>query len=364
MFTDLISAFRRVAKRSDRRTLRGVHPRRHFRRLLARERARSDRSGDRFSLIAFAPRDLDSAAEMQRRLVKVMRRRLRLTDEIGWLDDQQLGVVLPATPPRGAWHLADDVCRQLDLELRPQCSVYSYPSEPEQLDQSIPEGRRNSEAENLAPFDRPTHALELLLLQGMPVSKRTIDIAGATIGLILLSPLFLAVAAAIKLTSPGPVIFRQRRSGWGGQPFMMYKFRSMVTDAEALKSNLLARNEQDGPAFKIANDPRTTKIGRLIRSTSIDELPQLWNILRGEMTLVGPRPLPCDEQQGCSIWQQRRLDVTPGLTCIWQVSGRSQVNFNDWVRMDLEYVERRSLWQDVKILVATLPAVLLRRGAR
>jgi lipopolysaccharide/colanic/teichoic acid biosynthesis glycosyltransferase len=364
MFTDLVGRFRRAAKRSDKRTLRGVHSRRQFRRVLARERSRSDRSGDRFSLIAFASREADSAAEMQQRLVKLLRRRLRLTDEIGWLDDEKLGVVLPATPPRGAWHLADDVCRQLDSELRPKCSVYSYPSEPEELDRSIPEGRRAGEAESHPNNDRPTHALELLFMQRVPAWKRTIDILGATFGLMLLSPLFVMVAATLKLTSRGPVLFKQRRSGWGGQPFLMYKFRSMVTDAEALKGDLLAHNEQDGPAFKIKNDPRITKVGRFIRSTSIDELPQLWNVLRGEMTLVGPRPLPCDEQQGCSVWQQRRLDVTPGLTCIWQVSGRSQVNFNDWVRMDLEYVERRSLWQDFKILVATLPAVLLRRGAR
>jgi lipopolysaccharide/colanic/teichoic acid biosynthesis glycosyltransferase len=356
MFTDLVWAFRRAAKRSDRRTLRGVHARRHFRRVLARERARSDRSGDRFSLIAFAPRNVDSAAEMQQHLVKILRRRLRLTDEIGWLDEGKLGIVLPATPPRGAWHLADDVCCQLDSELRPQCSVYSYPSEPDELDRSIPEGRRAGEAESHPHGDRPTHALELLFMQRMPAWKRMIDVFGATVGLILLTPLFAAVAAAIKLTSRGPVLFKQRRSGLGGQPFMMYKFRSMVTDAEERK--------KDGPAFKIKNDPRITIIGKFIRSTSIDELPQLWNVLCGEMTLVGPRPLPCDEQQGCSVWQQRRLDVTPGLTCIWQVSGRSQVNFNDWVRMDLEYVERRSLWQDLKILIATLPAVLLRRGAR
>ncbi|MCC7086832.1 MAG: sugar transferase [Pirellulales bacterium] len=190
------------------------------------------------------------------------------------------------------------------------------------------------------------------------------DVAGAAVGLIVLSPLFAAVAAAVKISSPGPVFFKQRRSGWGGQPFMMYKFRSMIVDAEGLKGELLAHNEQDGPAFKIECDPRVTKLGRFIRRTSIDELPQLWNVLRGEMTLVGPRPRPCDEQAGCSNWQRRRLDMTPGLTCIWQVSGRSNVTFNEWVRMDLEYVEGRSLWQDVKILAATLPAVISRRGAQ
>ncbi len=144
----------------------------------------------------------------------------------------------------------------------------------------------------------------------------------------------------------------------------MYKFRSMISDAESLKSQLMELNEQDGPAFKITADPRVTRLGRFLRDTSLDELPQLWNVLRGEMSLVGPRPLPCDESDACLGWQKRRLDVTPGLTCIWQVKGRSQVTFNEWVRMDLQYVGRRSLWQDLKILISTVPAVLQRRGAK
>jgi lipopolysaccharide/colanic/teichoic acid biosynthesis glycosyltransferase len=365
MFTGLVSALRRAAKRSDRQRLRGVQSRRQFRRVLARERSRSDRSGDRFSLIVFSPRSSGSATVKQQRLVKYLHRRLRLTDEIGWLDGENIGVVLPATPPRGAWHLVDDVCRHFDLELRPICSVYTYPSESDELDRSIPENRRSGESE-LHPLDeqRPTHALELLFMKRLPAWKRLIDIAGATGGMILLSPLLIGIAVAIKYSSSGPVLFKQRRSGWGGRPFLMFKFRSMVVEAEAIKVELLAHNEQDGPAFKIKNDPRVTRLGRFLRRTSLDELPQLWNVVRGEMTLVGPRPLPCEEQSACSVWQRRRLDVTPGLTCIWQVTGRSQVSFNDWVRMDLEYVEKRSLWKDLKILIATLPAVLLRRGAQ
>ena len=175
-------------------------------------------------------------------------------------------------------------------------------------------------------------------------------------------PLFALVAAAIRLTSPGPVIFRQWRTGRGGVPFRMNKFRTMVVDAEARKVDLMARNEQDGPAFKVRNDPRITPIGRFLRRTSLDELPQLLNVLRGDMSLVGPRPLPCDETRACETWHRQRLDVTPGLTCIWQVRGRSQVSFADWVRMDVQYIRSRSLAQDLKLLLLTMPAVVGGKG--
>ena len=138
----------------------------------------------------------------------------------------------------------------------------------------------------------------------------------------------------------------------------------MVTDAEARKRELRKFSEQDGPAFKLTNDPRITRIGKFLRKTSIDELPQLWNIVRGEMSMVGPRPLPVDEANGCEQWQRRRLDVTPGLTCIWQVKGRSSVTFAEWVRMDVEYIRRRTFFHDLSLLLQTVPAVLMRRGAR
>jgi lipopolysaccharide/colanic/teichoic acid biosynthesis glycosyltransferase len=156
----------------------------------------------------------------------------------------------------------------------------------------------------------------------------------------------------------------QRRAGLGGRPFRLCKFRTMGVDAEAKKQALRSISEQDGPAFKLTNDPRVTKIGKLLRKTSLDELPQFWNVLMGDMSLVGPRPLPIDEQNGVEQWQRARLEVTPGLTCIWQIKGRSQVSFADWVRMDMNYLRRRTLLGDLKILIATVPAVLLRKGAR
>ena len=143
----------------------------------------------------------------------------------------------------------------------------------------------------------------------------------------------------------------------------MYKFRSMVADAEARKAALMSRNEQDGPAFKIEEDPRVTSIGKLLRATSIDELPQLWNVLRGEMSLVGPRPLPCSEAAECEQWQQRRLDVTPGLTCIWQIQDRrNKIPFADWVRMDLEYIRSMSFWRDMSLIFRTICTVIRRKG--
>jgi lipopolysaccharide/colanic/teichoic acid biosynthesis glycosyltransferase len=185
--------------------------------------------------------------------------------------------------------------------------------------------------------------------------------------LMMAGPALLAVgfaAIGIKLTSPGPVFFKQRRAGLGGRPFTIWKLRTMVTDAEAKKQGLKKLSEQDGPAFKLKNDPRIFPFGKLLRKTSIDELPQLINVLLGDMSLVGPRPLPCDESDACLQWQRRRLDVTPGLTCIWQVKGRSSVTFDQWVRMDVEYIRKRTLLHDLSILLQTVPAVLLRKGAR
>jgi lipopolysaccharide/colanic/teichoic acid biosynthesis glycosyltransferase len=173
----------------------------------------------------------------------------------------------------------------------------------------------------------------------------------------------LCIASLVKLTSAGPMIFRQRRTGLGGKSFVLYKFRTMVVNAEARKAELRKLSEQDGPAFKLRNDPRVTRIGRVLRQTSLDELPQLWNVLKGDMSLVGPRPLPCDEASACEPWQQKRSDITPGITCIWQVKGRSRVTFEEWIRMDLKYARRRKFLNDLTILFQTIPAVLRRRGA-
>lgn len=196
--------------------------------------------------------------------------------------------------------------------------------------------------------------------------KMLMDFFGALGLLILLSPLFLLIAAAIKFVSPGPVFFKQQRSGLNGAPFTLYKFRTMVTNAEQFKHELEAMNEMRGPVFKVTNDPRVTPIGKWLRRYSLDELPQLFNVLRSEMSLVGPRPLPVDEVKRFNdLAHRRRLSVKPGITCLWQISGRNQIaDFKEWVRLDLEYIDNWSLWLDLKILLRTIPAVFAATGAK
>ena len=196
------------------------------------------------------------------------------------------------------------------------------------------------------------------------VCKRLIDIVGATVGLLILGPTVLLPAAIIiKLTSPGPILFGQKRSGLHGRLFTMYKFRSMVTNAEMLQAELAAYNEMTGPVFKMKDDPRVTPIGHFLRRTSIDEFPQLWNVLVGNMSLVGPRPPIPSEVQHYDPWHRRRLSMKPGLTCIWQISGRNQIGFDQWMKLDLQYIDNWSLWLDLKILARTVPVVLTGLGA-
>ena len=200
------------------------------------------------------------------------------------------------------------------------------------------------------------------------VIKNIFDFFGALILLLLLTifPIIPIVALLIKLTSPGPILFRQLRSGLNGAPFTIYKFRTMVTNAEQRKHELEAMNEMRGPVFKVSKDPRITPIGKWLRRFSIDEFPQLFNVLRGEMSLVGPRPLPIDEVKRFNdMAHRRRLSVRPGLTCLWQVSGRNEIKeFKDWVRLDLQYIDNWSLWLDFKILLRTIPVVFIGTGAK
>lgn len=187
---------------------------------------------------------------------------------------------------------------------------------------------------------------------GYKFFKRVIDIVCSLSGL-LLSPVLIIVSILIKLESDGPIIFSQDRIGYKGQKFKMYKFRSMVVNAEELKKKLAERNEMSGPMFKMKNDPRVTKVGKFIRKTSIDELPQLINILKGEMSLVGPRPSLPKEVKEFEPWMMERLEVKPGLTCYWQVSGRNDIDFEDWMKLDIKYVRERSFWLDIKLIFKT-----------
>lgn len=197
-----------------------------------------------------------------------------------------------------------------------------------------------------------------------PLAKRMLDISVSLIALILLSPILLVVAALIKLESKGAVIFKQNRIGLNGVPFIMFKLRSMSCDAEQQRKNLEQSNETaNGVIFKIKQDPRITRVGRIIRKTSIDELPQLFNVVKGDMSLVGPRPPLPDEVSQYSRADRLRLAVTPGITCIWQISGRSDIPFKQQVKLDIQYIEKQNLWFDLWVLLKTVPAVLKARGA-
>ena len=224
-------------------------------------------------------------------------------------------------------------------------------------------GRDIDLADSLPAAPASADVLVETLGRPLPRWKRFVDVTGASVGLVLTAPLMAVAAFAIKLTSPGPVLFRQLRVGKNGRPFVFYKLRTMATGAPALRARLRPLNEQTGPVFKMRDDPRVTRVGRILRKTSIDELPQLWNVVKGDMSLVGPRPPTVDEVDAYERWHHRRLTLTPGLTCIWQVSGRSLVGFTDWVRMDIEYAERQSFLLDLRILSRTIPAVLSGRGA-
>jgi len=203
----------------------------------------------------------------------------------------------------------------------------------------------------------PDHAFALLV-------KRLMDILGSALALLVSSPLMLILAVLVKFTSKGPVIYRQVRCGLYGRKFVLYKFRSMCEGAEDVLWEIKHLNEMDGPVFKMRNDPRVTPLGRILRKTSLDEWPQFWNVLKGDMSLVGPRaPLP-EEVKEYTRWQRRRLSVKPGITCLWQVSGRNEIDFQEWMKLDLFYIDNWSLLLDLKILLRTFPVVLLGKGSR
>lgn len=358
MFRRIANVFSALLGRAANGPLYGFRSSQEFALILQNERQRSDRAGGVFSLLAFAPDNQGVKTATYQCLSDILSRRLRNTDVAGWLDEHRVGASLPGTPAAGAWRLAEDVCGQFPENIpAPVCTILTYPTDGAQKELRRDSGRAHR------PKQWSVQPMETLFMVETPIWKRGLDIIAAGAGLLILSPLFATVALIVKCTSPGPVFYTQLRSGQGGKPFLIYKFRSMVVDADNRKQELMAMNEQDGPAFKVRNDPRVTPVGRFLRKTSIDELPQLWNVLRGEMTLVGPRAMYCPEMEACSPWQRRRLDVRQGITCIWQVRGRSSVPFDEWMRMDIKYVGKRSLWGDFKLLVQTVPAVLFRRGA-
>jgi len=329
-----------------------------FRREAARERLRAERSNNQLAILV-----IELPADRRRKrdfdfLYGVLSERLRITDTAGKLADGRVAVLFPDTRKAGAWKVASDICDHYPLgHERPDCEVFLYPDENTTgTDEPQPRARQPRESQ-ITP-------LESLFATPTPMLKRGIDIVGAIAGLILTAPLMVILAALIKITSPGPVFFSQWREGHGGRLFRIYKLRTMCVDADEYQQSLRPLSEQDGPAFKMSNDPRTTWIGQFLRRTSLDELPQFWNVLVGDMSLVGPRPLPTRESLECLPWQRQRLWVAPGLTCIWQVKGRNTVSFVEWMRMDLAYVRRRTLFGDLKLLLTTGPSIVFTKGPR
>lgn len=246
--------------------------------------------------------------------------------------------------------------KSVSKNLSPAGEESPVTSEP---DAAMPRGETNARTQMNVVME----PLENLLMLPHPPWKRCLDVMGSLFGLIVLGPVMLLVAVLIKLTSPGPVLFRQIREGHGGQLFTILKFRTMRVGADAEKAALQSENEQHGPAFKMANDPRITPIGAFLRKSCLDELPQLWNVLVGDMTLVGPRPLDYRESTQIARWGRRRLMAKPGLTCIWQVHGKSKVSFNEWMRMDIRYSQRISFREDIRLVLATLKQMVLRQAS-
>ena len=356
---------------------------------IAKERQRSDRHGYSFSIVSLklvlkgAP-DLEKLAEMER----ILAQRLRLTDERGVNHDGTIVIVLPQTCYNGAVAVVESLAKLAAFEeifFEAHIQVYplavngefehhsSFGLKKQLRFEGVTEGSSvgMKYAENNATDDPVTAAQSMvvthhfnqlhMIAKPFPMWKRAMDIACASSGLMVAAPLLIVTAVAIKATSKGPVFFRQWRTGQNNQPFRIMKLRTMVVDADELKEKLRELNERDGPAFKIKNDPRVTRVGSLLRSTGLDELPQLWNVLIGEMSIVGPRPLPVDEDALCEQWQRRRLDTKPGLTCTWQIAKSRKISFDDWMRMDIQYASTRSLKNDLLLMFKTVAAVLLGR---
>ncbi|EMI27103.1 MULTISPECIES: sugar transferase [Rhodopirellula] len=380
---------------------------RQFDRELNRERLRATRRSIPFCLLTVelltkAGATRRSTNKQNRQLVDLLLRNLRVTDEKGILATFRYGVLLVDTPEMGGRAVLDRLARLTSaagLEVRLNLQVHDPNGfgEDQENNQDASGDRRaddrrkddpadseeawvrlaSTTAESPAPTEpsalshnRVQSSIDDITLAGAQQQssqaglwlKRGIDIVGAGIGLVLTGPAILGAMAAIKLTDGGPVFFRQTREGQNGRPFTILKLRTMIVDAEKFQAELRAESHRDGPAFKISRDPRVTKVGHFLRATCLDELPQLINVLTGDMSLVGPRPLPWHESRACERWHRRRLDVRPGLTCTWQVNKAKAVTFDDWMRMDLRYIDQLGLFQDLRLIAQTVVVPVTGRG--
>ncbi len=344
-----------------------------FNREVARERMRATRRCIPFCVITIELIGKTNHRRRKNAMTRVLHRHLRITDHKAFLGGGKFGVLLVDTPEMGGRSVVDrlsGVFQQQKLNAQLELKVH----DPEGFDSNDFHGgggnRRYGDDPNsrwVRVDDPNVEVASEEPLVSRPaysrITKRSLDIAGATFGLVVGSPLILGSMLAVKLTSPGPALFVQTREGHRGKPFKIYKLRTMVVDAEAKQAALRSESHRDGPAFKVHKDPRVTRVGNLLRKTCIDELPQLWNVLKGDMSLVGPRPLPWHESRACDSWHRRRLDIKPGMTCHWQVNKTKADTFDEWMRMDLRYVDRVGLFRDLRLIAKTLIVPLTGRGS-
>jgi len=367
-----------------------------FRASVTRERRRVDRNQHILSLLLFTVGKQDGNGVAAQHFARVLAQRIRATDEVGWFDSKRLGVILPYTPARGAHKLADDICREATHKASSiEYTVHSYPANwfsdgdepPSQFEiVDLPHKRKAKTSPgpslpapegNCSPATPPlpsdtTRSCKAVpqaaepFFQPLTVWKRIVDILGAFLGLVLLSPLLLLVALVIKLCYGGPVIFKQQRIGYAGKLFTMWKFRTMKHDAanhlhQQYMSSLIdgIHDESSAKAMtKLDSDLPITGFGRILRAMSIDELPQLVNVIQGDMSLIGPRPPTTYEVENYSQWHCERFGAVPGMTGLWQVSGKNRLTFHEMIRLDIKYVRGSSLWSDIVILLKT-PLVIV-----
>jgi lipopolysaccharide/colanic/teichoic acid biosynthesis glycosyltransferase len=364
-----------------------------FQKNLQRERSRADRSGLIFSVLTISIEHLRDCRISVSNLIHFVSRRVRFTDYVGWFDGQNLGVLLPDTPESGGWKLAEDICLQVSATIPHLiCKVYFYPAQnPSFGEQQHPVGSEKASCsqriETSLPGSDPSTTqaeaegeiagcrmgkaadrvdtlwgIHPFFARRIPIWKRLLDIVGSLLALALLAPLFALIAVVIKVVSPGPVFFKQERIGYLGKPFSFWKFRTMADDNSIAphKEYMSHLINNDIPMNKLdsSDDPRIIPFGIFLRKSCLDELPQLFNVLLGEMSLVGPRPcLPYEAQQYLR-WHARRFDSVPGMTGLWQVSGKNRTTFREMIRLDINYERQMSLWLDLKILWKTIPTIV------
>jgi len=347
-----------------------------FHRVLERERARADRYGGVFSLTVFDVGGSDKQKKDEYFLSQIVAKQLRHTDVMGWFEKENIGLVLPNTTQSGAKKLSQEICRKIAItRLPPAYKIYTYPLEgPSEFNKDFQdifhkenESFQQAETEmqpkidNRLNYETQAESLAPFLVARIPVWKRAIDIFGAAIGLVVLLPLMTVIAILINIVSPGPVIFKQKRVGYLGKHFILFKFRTMkvnvdTTVHEDYVCKLIKNNK---PLVKLdKKDPRIIPFGIFLRFTGLDELPQLINILKGEMSLIGPRPELHISMQNGERWHAKRLDTKPGLSGLWQVSGKTKRTFDDMMRLDISYIKRMSFWLDAMILLKTVPTII------